>query len=407
MKKYLLLIAVVIFGLAGFVFAQEEGMQEEVVQEEVIQEEVILESLDTQLEEASTGISEIEEQKKSDEESTLRDSMKQEAEQKNIKLLYQEAASYMGRKDYIQAKRVYEKLLILDPNAKNKLNKKIAFCGEKITIASEKNKKQLEEAKTVDQIQRARQLAEKANIKIKQQLAEERVARKAAVREHIAMGREYMKNKNYADAVYEFQEALDLEPDNAEAMSYLSDAKMLFLKSSEVKTKPKELTKQEILNYNKQIKDGFNKAVASLNSSDFSEAQKQFVSILENVNKLSIETAQLKTARQIKKSAKRYPDEILSHIRNDKYEEAKKKLWELIQKTTVLAKERESTQQREKNSLLIESYLKSATAYVDIQEYDKAKIELDKVISLDPANNEANTLLERLEDIIAITKEEK
>lgn len=397
MRKYLFFIAVVLFGLASCVFAQEED----------VQDDIVLEDLTTQLEQASTGISAIEEQKTTDEENALRSEMKQEAEKKHKKSLYQEAAGYMHQKDYIQAKRAYEKLLTLEPKSQRKLNQKINFCEIRIANIEDQNRQQLKQVNEQDQLQQARQLADKANTKIKQRIAEERVARKAAVRDHIAMGKEYMKNKNYADAVYEFQEALDLEPDNTEAMSYLSEAKMLFLKSAEAKTKPKELTKEELLNYNKQIKDGFNKAVASLNASNFKDAQKQFVEILENVNKLSIETAQLKTARQIKKSAKRYPDEILSHIRNDKYEEAKKKLWELIQKTTVLAKERESTQQREKNSLLIESYLKSASTYVDIQEYDRAKIELDKVISLDPTNQEANTLLERLEDIIAITKEEK
>ena len=39
--------------------------------------------------------------------------------------------------------------------------------------------------------------------------------------------------------------------------------------------------------------------------------------------------------------------------------------------------------------------------------YENAKAELQKVLSLDPQNQEANALLERLEDIIAITSEIK
>ncbi|MFZ5799933.1 MAG: hypothetical protein ACOY3D_00945 [Candidatus Omnitrophota bacterium] len=173
------------------------------------------------------------------------------------------------------------------------------------------------------------------------------------------------------------------------------------------KLKKSETPEDDIRAYNESIRQGFSRALAALQANDFLNAQEQFALILEDVNRLSIESAQSKTARQIKESAQKGPEEILSCIQKDKFDEAKKKLWDLLQKLSVLAREDQQRLKEDQRQLLVEGYLKNASAALGRSDYVAAKAELQKALGIDPQNREAAALLGRLEDILLVTKEDK
>ncbi len=238
---------------------------------------------------------------------------------------------------------------------------------------------------------------------------EEKVSllKSSQIKQHLYLGNEYLANREYLQATEEFEDVLKLHPDHKEAINKLAKAKS-FLTSevSDDTNKAAELPTQES-DHAQLVKEGFVQALKYLNSDNYRNAEAEFTRILDNINQLNLENSQLKMVKQIKEVTQKGPEEILSYIRSDKYEEAKKRLWELIQKTATLAKEKEEREKGERLRLLVESYLKKTSEYLNRSEYRNAKAELQKALRLDPENQEANTLLGRLEDIIAITAEIK
>ncbi len=393
MKKALFIALACFMGFLALAFTIEARAQED-----------LLNTLNAQIEKARTQLDKKQQEDKGDKEVQARRELKKEARKKYINYLFNEASNQLRRRNYSRAQEVYERLLILDPQAKEEITKKLDFCSQKISIAEQMQTQELVKREEKKQLNLAKQLAESVEKKEKQEKEKAQLSAASQVRQHLSLGNEYFKNKNYFEASEEFESVLGLEPGHGEAIAKLAKAKTLLSKGPDNSYKS---TKARTALHNQMIKDGFKEALKSLEANDYNHAQAAFTKVLENINNLSIESAESKTVRQIKEGAQKGPEEILSYIRSDKYEQAKRKLWELIQKTANLARERQEKQKQEKGRLLTESYLKNASEYLDKSDYEHAKAELQKVISLEPENQEANTLIGRLEDIIAITKEAK
>lgn len=397
-KKEILFFLILIIGVCVFgIFAQEPQGSDN-----------LIDTLKTQIEKATIEVDKKQQQEKTETE-LLREKTKQEAKKKQINDFYRIANAYVRHKNYLEAIGIYEQLLPLDPNAKPEIEKRIDFCMAKARLLKEEVKQETDKRRESARIEFARTLAENKERKEKQEKEKGELLKTTQINQYLSLGNEYLLNEDYNLAIEEFKRVLNLEPAHKQAISQLAKARRL-LKSPQGQGTSQDtaLTGEgDFELYNQLIQEGFQEALKFLEVNDYAKAQGEFAKILENVNKLNLESSQLKIAKQIKEGAKRAPEEILSYLRNDKYDEAKKKLWELIQKTAALAKDRQDRQTQERNQLFIDGYLKTASEYLDKGEYENAKIELQKVISLEPANQEADALLERLEDIIAITKEEK
>ncbi|MDP2940381.1 MAG: tetratricopeptide repeat protein [Candidatus Omnitrophota bacterium] len=395
MKRVLFSLLVVLFCFAISIFAQGTNEPDK-----------LIDTLKTQIEKARIEIDKKQKDERKKDE-LQRQQLKQEATRKYINDLYNESALYLHHKNYSKAKEIYQRLLALDLKAKPELDNRIVFCLAQIKNLEERRIQELDKKKQLAQLSLAKQIADEIESRERREKEKTLLLKTTQIKQHLSLGNEYLANKNYSTAIDEFEKVLSLEPTHKEAIGKLAKAKTFLLKTAPETFEGTASTKQGLDFYNQLIKDGFGNALKSLEANNYQGAQEEFSKILENINKLSIESAQLKTARQIKESAQKGPDEILSFIRSDKFDDAKKKLWELIQKTSTLSREKEEREKQEKSRLLIRSYLKNTSEYLEKNEYENAKVELQKVISLEPGNEEANTLLDRLVDIINITKESR
>lgn len=383
---------IIFFAYAYGVFAQESNN--------------LLNTLNVQIEKAKIAVERKLQQETKENEGLLIKKIKEEAVKKEIQDLYNEAKKDIQGKRYLKAKEAYERLLILNPQAKEEIKKSIDFCFTNDKIFKEKQRQELERKKQDDQIELAKEFVVERERKDRREQEKKLVSERAQIEKHLSLGNEYLANKNYLQAGEEFEAVLKLAPAHKKAISKLAKAKTLIYGVSKEAPKSIKIPAQEP-GRTELIKDGFQEALKYLETDNYRNAEAEFTKILDNINQLNLENSQLKIVKEIKEYAQKGPQEVLSYIRSDKYDEAKKKLWELIQKTAALAKEREAREIQEKNRLLIESYLKNTSEYLEKSGYENAKAELQKVLSLDPQNQEANALLERLEDIIAITSEIK
>ncbi len=363
-------------------------------------------TLNVQIEKARIALDEKLQQETKENKGLLTKKVKEEAIKKEIQDLYNEAKKDIQGKRYLKAKEIYERLLVLNPQAKEEIKKNIDFCITNDKIFKDKQRQELEKKKQIHQIELAEECVSERERKHREEKEKKLVAERAQIEKHLFLGNEYLANKSYLQASEEFEAVLKLAPDKKEAINRLARAKTFIYGVSEETPKVIKIPTQEP-NRIQLIQEGFQEASKYLESNNYRNAEAEFTKILNNINQLNLENSQLKIVKQIKEDTQKGPQEVLAYIRSDKYDEAKKKLWELIQKTAVLVKEREARERQEKNRLLIESYLKNTSEYLKKSGYENAKAELQKVISLDPQNQEANALLERLEDIIAITSEIK
>lgn len=366
----------------------------------------LIDTLNVQIEKARIAVDEKLQQETKENNGLLIKKIKEEAIKKEIQDLYNEAKKDIQGKRYLKAKEIYERLLVLNPQAKEEIKKNIDFCITNGKIFKDKQRQELEKKKQIHQRELAEGFVLGRERKHREEKEKNLVLERAQIEKHLSLGNEYLANKNYLQASEEFEAVLKIAPAHKEAISRLAKAKAFIYGVSEETPKGIKIPTQEP-SRTQLIKEGFQEALKYLESNNYRNAEAEFTKILDNINQLNLENSQLKIVKEIKEYAQKGPQEVLSYIRSDKYDEAKKKLWELIQKTAVLAKEREAREIEEKNRLLIESYLKNTSGYLEKSGYKNAKVELEKVLSLDPQNQEANALLERLEDIIAITSEIK
>ena len=316
--------------------------------------------LEAQIEQSAVKVGE-----KQKEERRVLKELKEEARRRQVEALHKEADAYARNEAFFEAISAYSELLNLDPQSRSEIEKKQDVCMKKLRVSVEKHRKQLEKAKELQQAKLARQiLAEKARV------VKEEKERKALM-------------------------------ENARAAQHFSDS--LQGRKDKTARKVEGSDKPDFL-YGESIQEGFQKSLTYLDSNDYRAARDEFSKVLEAINELSVKAMQLKTVEQIKQAAQTGSSQVLSDIRTDKYDEAKKRLMELIEKTSLLAREKEGRELQDKNRLLVDSYLKKASEYLEGSEYESARTALEKVIRLDPQNRKAITLLERLEDVISITR---
>ncbi|MFH0877861.1 MAG: hypothetical protein V1863_06550 [Candidatus Omnitrophota bacterium] len=366
--------------------------------QQVQEVEDLLKNLNTQIEEARTQLDKKKLQAETKQEERTRRELKREALRKHVSEFRAEADQAFGQKRYDEAAKLYEQLIILDPRTERRSQKRINDCKAHLAVIAQDPLQDVDS----EQLRLARQLAVAMEEKDGEGARRQTLVKASELKQHMSMGDFYLKEKNYSKAIDAYRQVLAVMPENRRAQKRISLAKKRLFASKARQVVVTGSLAENIEFRHQLIQEGFQEALKLLKTDDYVNAQQEFRNILDYVAQLSLENGQRKTAEEIKQGARQGPESILSDIRQDKYDEAKKKIWDLIQKTADLARQKETDEKNLKNSVLINGYLKNASTYLKDKKYQEAKREVRKALVLEPEHQEAHRLLERIEDIVFV-----
>ncbi|MFC1631333.1 tetratricopeptide repeat protein, partial [Candidatus Omnitrophota bacterium] len=272
---------------------------------------------------------------------------------------------YVHERKYTQALEEFKQVLILDPG--NTTAEKFIIECRKLLVKSQRLKKEhLSKVKQAEK-QALRQAQQELANRAEQKAREEERARLEAeqetkkqrqekIKQHLAQGKIYWHQNQYAQAVEELKQVLILEPDHR-------SAEKLLLKSKK-RVALAQRREQERLEKDKQ-----RQAQAWRREQERLEEEKQ---------------------RQ-EREAEREAEQARIEAEQAKIKAEKKAQEQKRQKELARQKQLKET---------INFHLEGAKHYFNLQEFDQVKAKLDQVFKLDPANKTARQYLSRIEQTI-------
>jgi len=301
------------------------------------------------------------------------DEAKLEAKRVIFKNLLKEALGCYQKKDYSKAIELLQNALCLEPK-------------------NQKAKKYLQMAK--DALGRGLIISREEEARITREGLQE--ARAKGIDSRLKKAQQFLDKGDFAAARDEFTKVLEISPSNTKAEEGLRLAKLALEEQGKEPEPKMAVSKKATLN--ERIKS----ALGLLEGEDYLGAQKEFLSLLEEVTKAK-QDAQVKVAlEETKKRIKDRSGEVFSSIAEAQFTKAEKTLLDILERIKVLAIEKQKKEEEKKREFQVVTYMEMALKYLGTEDYASAKKELNKILAIDPNNSQAITLSEKLNEVIEI-----
>ncbi|MBL7131797.1 MAG: tetratricopeptide repeat protein [Candidatus Omnitrophica bacterium] len=323
-------------------------------------------------------------------EENLRRDLVQRAIKKKAENLFKDGYKYYKGKKYEEAIAIFKEALAIYPQQRkskiylsktqNILEKKIAH--EKKRQDSIKRKKEKKEKARLLAESRQRKREEKLRLRIVKQ------AKIKQIKYHYLKGSQFLKNGQYKQAIEEFNKVLLLDPSHTQAKRLLAKA--------EAKAEGREGIEAE-------LKDNFCLAIKYIEDNKYRKAEEELLYVSNRIEELEKIYRQKSTSLAMSKETEKKSDKVVSYIDKEEYERAKEDVSELLEKISILAQEEGERESKKIISEEVDEYFNSALDAIDKGAYTQAKFKLERILEIDPENEEAISLLERVKEVIIIS----
>jgi tetratricopeptide (TPR) repeat protein len=249
-------------------------------------------------------------------------------------------------------------------------------------------------------IQREKELVARTRAEERQNLIEEKMSK----------GKEYLTDKRYFDAYYEFKDIIAVEPFNQTANALMDSANNMIQQELEQQREAEiaQATNKLIAEENRSfIKLHFEKGQLLLQNNQYTDALVEFNLALERAPRDSNIVEAIATARRRLEDRVR---ELESSGREEFQRGNYSTALQILSQALILAPEDPQLQERINalaNRIKIQSYMQDALQLYDFEEYDKALSLLEEALKLDPSNARLKQLIERTKRGMGRTIEEE
>ena len=307
---------------------------------------------------------------------------RKELEEKNRKIteLQVKASRLTRERDYDEAVKVYEEILMIDPSREDiygeikKLNEKI----EALKIEKEKREKEAKEKLLRLEEEKRRREEER-----KRREEEEKRIRDEKLKSHYGRGLKYFKMMEYEKALSEWEVVVSIDPKFENVVSLIDEAGR---KLNEIKVKEEE-ERKKIQEEQRRIEE---------------EKERERRQVEKKVQELFLEGMQLVSVYRYEEALEKL-SEALSYKRDDEgirkeIAEIKRILEEKRKERLREEKEKEEKEKQRKAKIeKIKFLFEQAQMYFEEQDYQRAIEELNKILEIDFSNSEARAWLFKAE----------
>lgn len=278
--------------------------------------------------------------------------------------------NYYRAKKYEESIAIFKEALAIYPQ-----HRKAKIYLKKSQLVLEKRKRKLS-------LEQKKELKVEATLKLLEE------AKTKQINYHYLKGLELLRNGQYAEAIEQLNKVLFLDPSHKQAKIYLERAMSKAGKRVDIEIK---------------LKDNFDLVKKYIENNEYGKAKEELLSIQKKIEDWEQAYKQEATTLALTKATERKSNKVINYLNEKDYALAKEEIGELLKRVSSLADEKTEEERKRFNSEKIADHFNSALDLIDKGDYRQAKFELKKILEIDPENEEAASLLKRVEEVLIIS----